>query len=128
MVAIGIIGLPILVMLITPDIMAHSLVYHFYVGLMTWSFFGTAHNQIHKWAHMTHYPVPAVVRWMQRWHIILSKEHHHVHHQPPHTVRYCLVTGLPNYPLDYFKVWRGLEWLIERLTGARPRADDIKSK
>ena len=50
-----------------------------------------ATNQIHKWCHMR--TVPRWVRAAQRSGLILSPEHHDVHHRPPHTTHYCITWG-----------------------------------
>lgn len=34
-------------------------------------------------------------------------------------------SGWLNYPLDRVGFWRRMEWLIERLTGQKPRSDDL---
>ncbi len=48
-------------------------------------------NQFHKWAHM---PSPSrAVRWLQDKGIVLSKEHHDVHHMSPFDTYYCITTG-----------------------------------
>jgi cell shape-determining protein MreD len=36
-------------------------------------------NQFHKWAHMN--VPPAFVGWLQAWGVILSREHHDIHHE-----------------------------------------------
>ena len=86
----------------------------------------STNNQIHKWVHTHKRRLPSWVIWLQRAHIILPIKHHHVHHQPPHMVRYCIVNGWANYPLDYIDFWRKLEWTIESITGWKPRQDDMK--
>lgn len=65
-------------------------------------------NQIHKWAHLatTGEPVPAVVRRLQAWGVILSPEHHQVHHTPPHDGNYCITSGIANGPLARLGLWR----------------------
>ena len=50
-----------------------------------------ATNQIHKWCHMP--TVPGWVRAAQRSGLILSPEHHDVHHRAPHTTHYCITWG-----------------------------------
>src|SRR5262249_8902087 len=45
-------------------------------------FFVFCTNQFHKWAHAA--SRPALVSWLQRFRIILSPDHHAVHHAPPH--------------------------------------------
>ena len=82
-------------------------------------------NQTHKWAH-THRGLPGWIKWLQKMHIVLPIEHHHIHHQPPHMIKYCIITGWANYPLDFIDFWRKLEWLIESITGWKPRQDDMK--
>ena len=61
-----------------------------------------ATNQFHKWAHVAD-PGP-VVRRLQRWHLILPREHHAVHHTAPYASHYCITTGWINVVIDFF--WR----------------------
>ena len=90
-----------------------------------WFITAAANNQTHKWAH-THAGNPTCVCWLQNMHLILPKAHHHLHHTPPHTINYCIITGWANYPLEYINFWRRLEWIIEMITGLKPRQDDMK--
>lgn len=76
-----------------------------------------ATNQFHKWAHADR--VPTAVRWLQRRRLILSPEHHQIHHTPPFDTYYCITTGWWNWTLRQFKVLRGIEWAIARVWGAQ---------
>jgi hypothetical protein len=76
-------------------------------------------SQIHKWAHMAE--PPAIVRRLQRRGLILSPQHHHLHHVSPHDRNYCITVGWMNRVLDATDALPRLERLITRLTGARPR-------
>nr|CAB3267065.1 transmembrane protein 189 [Phallusia mammillata] len=82
-------------------------------------------NQIHKWSH-TYSGLPWIVTVLQDYHIILPKQHHRIHHIAPHETYFCITTGWLNYPLEKLRFWVGLEWLIERITGIKPRSDDLK--
>jgi len=66
-----------------------------------------------------------LLRWAQRFRLVMSPEHHSAHHCGDHTIRYCTVNGWADYPLDRLDVWRWLERRIERVTGAVPRRDDV---
>ena len=57
-----------------------------------------ATNQFHKWAHIA--DPGAVVRRLQRWRLILPREHHAVHHTAPYTSHYCITTGWANVVID----------------------------
>lgn len=83
-------------------------------------------NQFHKWAHEDA-PGP-VVAWLQRHHVVLEPAHHAVHHTAPFHAHYCITTGWMNGLLDGVRFFRGLEWLVIRVTGARPRRDDLTGK
>ncbi len=48
-------------------------------------------NQLHKWAHMP--TVPRLVSAAQRRGIVLSKEHHSVHHSGGYDRNYCITWG-----------------------------------
>jgi plasmanylethanolamine desaturase len=48
-------------------------------------------NQLHKWAHMP--TVPRLVAVAQRHGVVLSKEHHSVHHSGAYDRNYCITWG-----------------------------------
>jgi plasmanylethanolamine desaturase len=82
---------------------------------------GLPTSQIHKWAH--HPSPPRAVRWLQRAGLILRPDHHRRHHRPPHSGHYCITTGWCNPLLERLRFWRGLEWVVRRLTGWTPRVE-----
>jgi hypothetical protein len=51
-------------------------------------------NQFHKWAHLE--TPPAWIAWLQDWRLILSPDHHQIHHTPPFERYYCITTGWLN--------------------------------
>lgn len=79
-------------------------------------------NQFHKWAHQA--KRNRFVRWLQRAKLILSPEHHGLHHARPFSHAYCITTGWLNPLLEKIRFFRGLEWLIEKVTGNQARAND----
>lgn len=82
-------------------------------------------NQFHKWSHFEPHELPALVRWLQRHGLILSPQHHDIHHRAPFDTHYCITTGWLNVPLMRLGFFRGMERLVTALTGAIPRKDDI---
>ena len=116
------VALPVLVgALVLPETWNLTALVQAFITAMCLGVFGT--NQFHKWAHQQ--KVHPVVDWLQRHHVVLGKEHHAVHHAAPYARHYCITTGWLNGPLDAIGFFRGLEWLISRVTGVRPRADDL---
>jgi ubiquitin-conjugating enzyme E2 variant len=79
-------------------------------------------NQVHQWAHME--SPPAVVRWMQRNGLVLSREAHADHHAAPFVMNYCIATGWCNRWLTAHDVFGRCERRINRTTGLVPRADE----
>ena len=71
-----------------------------------------------------HWSRRPLVRRMQRAHLVVSPEHHMVHHSGGHDVRYCVFNGWANPLLDRLDVWRRAEAGVTALTGARPREHD----
>jgi hypothetical protein len=70
-------------------------------------------NQFHKWAHAQSSPACAV--WLQRKGIILSKEHHDIHHESPYHTYYCITVGIWNPLLDRIRFFERAERLLRRL-------------
>ncbi|KAK3860647.1 hypothetical protein Pcinc_033312 [Petrolisthes cinctipes] len=99
--------------------------YYWFSYLYLLAIFVSLTNQIHKWSH-TYFGLPRWVTLLQDLHIILPKRHHRIHHVSPHETYFCITTGWLNYPLEKLAFWTTLEWLIELVTGCRPRADDFK--
>lgn len=83
--------------------------------------FALGTNQFHKWAHDP--ARPAIASWLQRRRLILSPEHHRLHHTPPFESHYCITSGWMNRPLARLRVWSRAERLAERLVGLRVHRD-----
>ena len=79
-------------------------------------------SQFHQWAHMK--SPPRVVVWMQRRGLLLSREHHLRHHKSPFATHYCITTGWCDGFLNAIRFFAALEWVIQWLTGLRPRSDE----
>lgn len=85
----------------------------FWMALALFSMLGIlATNQFHKWAHAE--DNGPVVRCLQRWGLILSPEHHSVHHTKPHDEYYCITAGWFDWTFKKIRFFRGLEWLFSR--------------
>lgn len=76
-------------------------------------FFVFCTNQLHKWAHTD--AAPPLVRLLQRWRLILSPEHHALHHASPQDRSYCITVGWMNPLLDRVGFFRMCEALVARV-------------
>jgi ubiquitin-conjugating enzyme E2 variant len=83
-----------------------------WTALLAWVPAIVATNQFHKWAHMASPPAPALA--LQRLGVILSREHHAVHHVAPFRTHYCITTGWMNAPFQRARLHEALEWLLAR--------------
>ncbi|MCA9586990.1 MAG: fatty acid desaturase family protein [Myxococcales bacterium] len=93
------------------------------MSLIAGIFFVALTSQVHKWAHMDH--PPAVVAFLQRTRLVLSPEHHSLHHSAPYNRNYCITVGWMNGPLRAVRFFETLERVITAVTGWVPREDDI---
>jgi plasmanylethanolamine desaturase len=83
------------------DITEHPYVGVFLVGLVAGVIMT---NQLHKWAHMP--TVPRLVAAAQRRGVVLSKEHHAVHHSGGYDRNYCITWGYLDVVLNRFVALR----------------------
>ena len=74
------------------------------------TFFTAFTSQIHKWAHMEE--PPRIVAMLQRARLLLSRDHHAVHHAPPYHRNYCITVGWMNPLLERIKFFRACEAAI----------------
>lgn len=81
-----------------------------------------ATNQIHKWSHLDN--PSGFVRFLQRTGLIMSVEHHNVHHTAPHDSYYCITTGWMNPVLEKIGFFNGLEKVVRAVW---PWADKVSS-
>lgn len=69
-------------------------------------------NQFHKWAHMQ--SPPRTVQWLQAKGIVLSKEHHDVHHTSPFDTYYCITAGWWNPLLQRIRIFEKINAFVRR--------------
>ncbi|CAF3303784.1 unnamed protein product [Rotaria socialis] len=99
-------------------------IYNFEVYMFLLAIFVSMTNQFHKWSH-TYFGLPSYIVFLQRYHVILPRKHHRLHHVVPHDTYFCITTGWLNWPLEMIKFWPWLESIVETYTGAKPRSDDF---
>ena len=118
-----IVATPVLLTLLVIMPKETGLLFYASVVIAFTAFFVFCTNQFHKWAHTKN---PARwVRLLQRANLILSPEHHVVHHTSPRDKYYCITVGWMNEPLYRLRFFEILEWIISAATGSTPREDDI---
>lgn len=74
-------------------------------------------NQFHKWAHMD--DPPRAVAWLQARGIILSREHHDLHHTSPFDTYYCITAGWWNPLLERSRFFERITPILKQITGTR---------
>ncbi len=87
---------------------------------------GQMTNQFHKWAHQD--TAPRFISVLQKYHVILSPEHHGTHHTAPHESYYCITFGWLNPFLTAIHFFPFLEKLVMLSTGLQPRVDVVVKK
>ncbi len=70
-------------------------------------------SQIHKWAHIAE--PPTWVRALQRSRLVLSPEHHTLHHHGSHESHYCITFGWMNPILDAVRFFRVAEFVLAKI-------------
>lgn len=87
---------------------------------IVFGFFSSTAAIIHRISHMRDCELSFPIKVLQKLAIISSHEHHKVHHEIS-DLRYCAVTPLTNYLLDYIQFWRYPEAIVFLFTGISPK-------
>lgn len=121
--AAAIVVVPLL--LVVLQLPAANAVLLFVISTTAWlCLFSLFTNQFHKWAHSVKNP-PLILK-LQKWGILLSRKHHARHHAGNFDHHYCITTGWLNELLNKTGFFRRTENMITKITGAKPREEDIK--
>jgi hypothetical protein len=78
--------------------------------------------EFHKCGHRARQP--RWIRLLQKSGLVLSTGHHSQHHQGNHDFNYCIINGWADRTLGRLGLFRGLEWIIARWSGAQPQRND----
>lgn len=89
------------------------------VMLYSFLFFSLFANTIHKYTHYRECETYDWFKVIQSSGLICSHAHHRDHHINVNE-KYCVITEYNNYLLDSIGYWRGLEFVIYKLTGISP--------
>lgn len=82
-------------------------------------------NQFHKWSHQKRSEIPWIIKKLQVIKVVMSIEHHKIHHKAPYDSYYCITSGWLNRPLDAIKFWSKAEVLVEKIFDAKPYKDPV---
>jgi plasmanylethanolamine desaturase len=79
-------------------------------GIASMLFWVFMTNQFHKWAHDTQ--PPRLIVALQRVGLVLSAEHHAVHHRAPYDCYYCITVGWMNPILLRIHFFEGVKRVV----------------
>lgn len=83
-------------------------------------------NQFHKWAH-TPTP-PRFIQFLQHHRIILSPNHHRIHHTSPFTRYFCITTGWLNSLLDSLNFFPLTKSLLRKIPFMLKPAEEYEAR
>lgn len=92
----------------------------YYVIFTTIFITTTLSNHLHKLTHRRDCENNAIIRFLQRYGLIMSHKEHSYHHSIDSSVKFSVINNYTNYLYDGIGIWRILEKSIELLTGIRP--------
>nr|GEW91655.1 hypothetical protein [Tanacetum cinerariifolium] len=79
-------------------------------------------QKFHAWAHESRSKLPRIVVALQDAGLLISRSQHALHHRPPFSNTYCIVSGVWNSFLDKHKVYEALEMAVFLKFGKKPRS------
>ncbi|MEM9410003.1 MAG: fatty acid desaturase CarF family protein [Planctomycetota bacterium] len=81
--------------------------------------FASFGNEVHRWNHMSR--SGPWITFVKETGLIQSQRQHALHHRPPHTNYYCVLSSQLNPVLERLCFWRGLEQVVQSITGIKPK-------
>ena len=83
--------------------------------------FASFGNEVHRWNHMSR--SGPVISFIKETGLIQSQRQHSLHHKPPHTGYYCVLSSQLNPILERVGFWRRLEDCVEFVSGISPKRE-----
>ena len=77
-------------------------------------FFSALTNLFHRWAHGHKNKFSPIIRFLQKYHLILNPIHHQKHHSGKYDKSFCVTNGWGNPILDRIKFWSFLTKLVRK--------------
>ena len=84
--------------------------------------FASMGNEVHRWNHKA--KCGKFVTFLKDFGVIQAQRQHSLHHKHPHDKYYCVLTSQVNAVLERVNFWRRLEWVVQKLTGIKPKREN----
>jgi len=92
----------------------------YFVCILTFTFFSSIANIMHRFSHMRDCETNSVLKNIQKTGLFCSHDHHSIHHTSHKNEKYCVISEYSNHVLDNVHFWIFLEYLIYIVTNIKP--------
>lgn len=72
-------------------------------------------NFFHRYAHTSPKDTPHIIKWLQKYHLILNPISHQIHHRSPYDTYFCVTNGWANKLLEKIKFWSFMRKLFKAI-------------
>lgn len=103
------------------SVIHRNMVFKYYSIWATFVIFVSLSNYIHQLAHLRSNEKHSIILFLQKLGLILSSDHHAVHHHSSPDNTYGVLNSYTNHIYDRLRIWRGLEFIIQILFRISPR-------
>lgn len=91
-----------------------------YVCILSFAFFSSIANILHRFSHLRDCETSSVLKHFQKLGVLCSHDHHSKHHTSIKNEKYCVISEYNNWILDRLNFWRFLEYMIFTVTNIKP--------
>jgi len=77
-------------------------------------------NLVHRFSHLRKEELNPILRFLQKYNILISHDEHKIHHGINSSVKFGVINKYTNYIYDYFDIWKKIEKFFYTLFGLKP--------